>query len=68
VNLSPDAVRRLIAFKSSNDRNPTPERSRTVNHQPHLHLSPDAIYAFDARGIARQAGGLTAARRTGTYL
>jgi len=22
--------------------------------QPHIHLSPDAIYAFDARGVAKR--------------
>jgi len=25
-----------------------------MQHTPHLHLSPDAIYPFDARGIARR--------------
>jgi uncharacterized protein (DUF2249 family) len=25
-----------------------------MNHQPHQHLSPDAIYPFDARGIAKR--------------
>jgi len=25
-----------------------------MNQQPHLHLSPDAIYPFDARGIAKR--------------
>lgn len=25
-----------------------------MNHAPHLHLSPDAIYPFDARGIAKR--------------
>lgn len=25
-----------------------------MEHAPHLHLSPDAIYPFDARGIAKR--------------
>jgi uncharacterized protein (DUF2249 family) len=25
-----------------------------MNHAPHLHLSPEAIYPFDARGIAKR--------------
>ena len=25
-----------------------------MSHAPHLHLSPDAIYPFDARGIAKR--------------
>ena len=25
-----------------------------MNHAPHVHLSPDAIYPFDARGIAKR--------------
>lgn len=25
-----------------------------ILNQPHLHLSPDAIYPFDARGIAKR--------------
>jgi len=25
-----------------------------MNHTPHLHLSPEAIYPFDARGIAKR--------------
>jgi uncharacterized protein (DUF2249 family) len=25
-----------------------------MSQQPHLHLSPDAIYPFDARGIAKR--------------
>jgi len=26
----------------------------TQTHTPHLHLSPDAIYPFDARGVAKR--------------
>src|SRR5512140_2575463 len=38
---------------------PTPHMSTTAGAQamanaPHLHLSPDAIYPFDARGIAKR--------------
>lgn len=25
-----------------------------MNHAPHQHLSPDAIYPFDARGVAKR--------------
>lgn len=25
-----------------------------MSQQPHLHLSPDAIYPFDARGVAKR--------------
>jgi uncharacterized protein (DUF2249 family) len=29
-------------------------RSHAMSHVAHLHLSPDAIYPFDARGIAKR--------------
>jgi uncharacterized protein (DUF2249 family) len=36
------------------ENSPFPIDRRTSMSQPHLHLTPEAIYPFDARGIAKR--------------